>query len=1092
MILQDCNTRRPAHSSSNQHWSSTLKVRLPINPKSDSLRVILYDSLQPKNSNTNNNKHDLQIQHPQQTKELSVPLNTSTNEVAKREPDEALYSGDYIYLGEVKVSLTQLFRHSEISGPQWYSLYDKKRRNPRFNQLVGQLKLSFALGCNFKRISPTVMFKAWNARYSANLANNKSLQKAIGSKSDSMFELGSGGDRSTSGASSQSLDPVVVEDVGSLFNNYDENEHLSMDENEPYETDDDYENEKAEDVDDEEDIDYDEDDEGEEDMALEPEVVDILNRTLHNLKLSHDANANILQDLDLMYEVMSLDEDDCNRLAREEIEMMAHSDNQNGYSEFPPVVTALDEYDVVGLKDDKNSPNPSSLGIETSSKYLDVWGGSDFASNGSSFEDLSEGDSRENEYLDYDIIEHKLMKHRGKRFNNRLKTPFKRPPTSKSFYLGQENHSMGVMFIHFDRIDSLPSLRKKVSGASYVMDPFVIATFGRKVFKTTWRKHTLNPVFNEYTAFEIFPEELNMGIHFKVMDKDSFSYNDKIAKGSLDWSDIIYNKANINKETDILHWRTYELPLTLSVIPQKNQTKKPTLRLKIKFLPYRDLFENFWIRIISSYSLSKTLDFAQLLIFLNKFGSFSEDDAMEFFSHFDKQAWRGDQIDTLQMAESLRTWNKTKYLQRPWKCPYCHRSGHLFVRHNKHKRISVTENDIVTHFVICEFNHKNKNVLRPLHVSAEFASKRWFTRFLIKLTYGKYSLGSNNANILVQDRETGIIIEEKISAHVKVGMRIIYNGKGKESKNFKYLLKTLSIRQGKKFDSVTSAKMIDSFIKFHSLDMSQCESREFKTFNEFFYRKLKPGSRLIEGESPNVMVSPADSRCTVFSTIRHSKEIWIKGSNFTLTRLTGDYKPGVFNEENSSIGIFRLAPQDYHRFHSPINGKIGKPIDISGEYYTVNPIAVRSELDVFGENVRVVIPIESPEFGPILVIPVGAMMVGSIVLTKQEGDIVERGEELGYFKFGGSTIILVAPSKKVIFDADLLRNSAEGIETLVKVGMSIGHSPNVNESIRSRIQIKSPEQLETIKRKITVHAENSSSDTGIPWEFHTWKEMMQD
>lgn len=401
----------------------------------------------------------------------------------------------------------------------------------------------------------------------------------------------------------------------------------------------------------------------------------------------------------------------------------------------------------------------------------------------------------------------------------------------------------------------------------------------------------------------------------------------------------------------------------------------------------------------------------------------------------------------------------------------------------------VLENDLITHFAICTFSKEHKT-LKPSYVSSAFASKRWFSKVLIKLTYGKYALGSNNANILVQDRDTGIIIEEKISAHVKLGMRIIYNGKSPESKKFRSLLKTLSIRQGKKFDSTASAKQIEPFIKFHSLDLSQCRDKAFKTFNEFFYRKLKPGSRLPESNNKEILFSPADSRCTVFPTIQESKEIWVKGRKFSIKKLANNYNPETFNDNNCSIGIFRLAPQDYHRFHSPCNGTIGKPVYVDGEYYTVNPMAVRSELDVFGENIRVIIPIDSPQFGKLLYIPIGAMMVGSILLTCKENDVVESGQELGYFKFGGSTIIIIIPHNNFMFDSDLVKNSSERIETLVKVGMSIGHTSNVNELKRIRIKVDDPKKIERIKRTISVSDENAKSTGNVTWEYHTLREMM--
>lgn len=137
-------------------------------------------------------------------------------------------------------------------------------------------------------------------------------------------------------------------------------------------------------------------------------------------------------------------------------------------------------------------------------------------------------------------------------------------------------------------------------------------------------------------------------------------------------------------------------------------------------------------------------------------------------------------------------------------------------------------------------------------------------------------------------------------------------------------------------------------------------------------------------------------------------------------------------EGGGALGIFRLAPQDYHRFHIPVDGIMRQPKTIAGEYYTVNPMAIRSALDVYGENVRVVVPIDSPEFGRVMVICVGAMMVGSTVITRSEGEEVKRAEELGYFKFGGSTLVLLFESGRMVFDDDLVDNSNTALEMLVR------------------------------------------------------------
>jgi phosphatidylserine decarboxylase len=132
-----------------------------------------------------------------------------------------------------------------------------------------------------------------------------------------------------------------------------------------------------------------------------------------------------------------------------------------------------------------------------------------------------------------------------------------------------------------------------------------------------------------------------------------------------------------------------------------------------------------------------------------------------------------------------------------------------------------------------------------------------------------------------------------------------------------------------------------------------------------------------------------------------AQSIWVKGRDFSVERLLGSaYPEDAKRYHNGALGIFRLAPQDYHRFHIPVDGTLLPPKTIEGEYYTVNPMAIRSALDVYGENVRVIVPIDSIAHGRVMVICVGAMMVGSTVITRQAGEKVARAEELGYFKFG--------------------------------------------------------------------------------------------
>ena len=213
---------------------------------------------------------------------------------------------------------------------------------------------------------------------------------------------------------------------------------------------------------------------------------------------------------------------------------------------------------------------------------------------------------------------------------------------------------------------------------------------------------------------------------------------------------------------------------------------------------------------------------------------------------------------------------------------------------------------------------------------------------------------------------------------------------------------------------------------------------EFKNFNEFFYRELKPDARPCSApKNPRIIVSPADSRCVVFNNLDDAKTIWVKGREFTVERLLGNaYPQDAKRYVNGALGIFRLAPQDYHRFHVPVDGIMDEPKLISGEYYTVNPMAIRSALDVYSENVRVIVPINSVAHGRVMVICVGAMMVGSTVITRKQGERVGRAEELGYFKFGGSTLLVLFEPGAMKFDDDLIENAKGALETLVSILLS--------------------------------------------------------
>ncbi|KAF2087865.1 hypothetical protein K490DRAFT_40649 [Saccharata proteae CBS 121410] len=405
--------------------------------------------------------------------------------------------------------------------------------------------------------------------------------------------------------------------------------------------------------------------------------------------------------------------------------------------------------------------------------------------------------------------------------------------------------------------------------------------------------------------------------------------------------------------------------------------------------------------------------------------------------HMGSEGERGEYLEKDDLADE----KGEEHVVEIRECPICHQP-----RLNKK-----SDADIITHVATCASQdwRQVNNIVMAGFVTSSQAQRKWYSKVITKVSYGGYKLGANSANILVQDRITGQINEERMSVYVRLGIRLLYKGlkRGEmEGKKARKLLRSLSIKQGKKYDDPASAAEIPGFINFHQLDMSEVllPVEAFRSFNEFFYRQLKPDARPCSApDDPQVITSPADCRSVVFNRLDTAQQIWVKGRGFSVERLLGKaYPEDVKRYENGALGIFRLAPQDYHRFHIPVDGVMREPKTIEGEYYTVNPMAIRSALDVYGENVRVLVPIDSERHGRVMVICVGAMMVGSTVITRKAGERVSRAEELGYFKFGGSTILLLFEPGVMQFDDDLVENSQGALETLIRVGMSIGHSPN--------------------------------------------------
>ncbi len=248
--------------------------------------------------------------------------------------------------------------------------------------------------------------------------------------------------------------------------------------------------------------------------------------------------------------------------------------------------------------------------------------------------------------------------------------------------------------------------------------------------------------------------------------------------------------------------------------------------------------------------------------------------------------------------------------------------------------------------------------------------------------------------------------------------------------------KFISEFYGRKMNKPSSTKKIKDFVKKLGIDMTESikSISEFSNFNDFFYRELKPNARPI-GQG---FVSPGDGRLLAFENIEDVNTFFVKGRAFNLEEFLGDRELAE-KKKNSSLFILRLAPNDYHRYHFPYSGEVSKTTKIKGKYFSVSPYALAKNFaKVFCENKREYCTISSSDKGEILIAPVGATMVGSIIETFKPFTAINKGDEMGYFAFGGSTVVLLVDKDKISIDQDILTNTRNKIETYVKMGETIG------------------------------------------------------
>ncbi|MBS5951306.1 MAG: phosphatidylserine decarboxylase [Clostridium sp.] len=239
-------------------------------------------------------------------------------------------------------------------------------------------------------------------------------------------------------------------------------------------------------------------------------------------------------------------------------------------------------------------------------------------------------------------------------------------------------------------------------------------------------------------------------------------------------------------------------------------------------------------------------------------------------------------------------------------------------------------------------------------------------------------------------------------------------------------------------DSPLSKKKIKKFIDGFNIDMdiSMNSIDSFSSFNDFFTRTLKADARPIPSDN-NLLMSPGDGRLFAYENISIDKLIQVKGINYSLEELLAN-KDIAKEYIGGTCLVLRLCPTDYHRFHFVDNGIPLENHFIKGNYYSVNPVALERIPKLYCQNKREWCQFKSENFGDILHIEVGATCVGTIIQSYKANKKVSRGDEKGYFKFGGSTTILLFKKDAIEIDKDIIEQSNLGYESMVLLGEVIG------------------------------------------------------
>lgn len=230
--------------------------------------------------------------------------------------------------------------------------------------------------------------------------------------------------------------------------------------------------------------------------------------------------------------------------------------------------------------------------------------------------------------------------------------------------------------------------------------------------------------------------------------------------------------------------------------------------------------------------------------------------------------------------------------------------------------------------------------------------------------------------------------------------------------------------------SSLSRGKVRKFVARYQISTEDCTAQEFSNFNAFFTRQRKS---YVNQTAENELPAIADSKLTALP-IDENRVFTVKGVPYTAAELLENERLAAEYAGGTCL-IFRLSPDDYHRYVYPDGGTQEKTVAIKGVLHSVNPIA--GSLGVYRRNARRYTVLHTTHFGDVVQMEVGALLVGRICNHSETAGSFEKLQEKGYFEYGGSTVILLLKKDTVTVDADILKYSAKGIETKVKIGERI-------------------------------------------------------